>query len=164
MQTHAQTQQHHAVNSGNVARRLLQLKLYRECTAVPNQGTFRKITGQNLAIIRRHVAVRRAQKPGPAPEYEAFGQRLRQVVRHCFPELNNWLHALPDPRRQDLCTYPADHIWWQIVLTCLLRNGSRNAFDADRNTGQLPANVAQLCDHVWDENRRCVARSATQNW
>jgi hypothetical protein len=82
-------------------------------------------------------------------------------VRHCFPQLNAGFDALPDPRRQDLCTYPSRHIWWQMVLTFLLRGGSRNAFDGDRNSGQLPANVAQLCEQVWDEDRLGPRRTVT---
>jgi hypothetical protein len=101
------------------------------------------------------------RKPGPAPQYEGFGRQLDALVRHCFPKMNQWLEALPDPRRQDLCTYKSRHIWWQIVLTFLLRGGSRNAFDGDRNTGQLPSNVLQLCEQVWDEERFGTRRTVT---
>ncbi len=38
-------------------------------------------------------------------------------------------------------------------MTFLLRDGSRNAFDGDRNSGQMAANVARLCDQPWDEER-----------
>jgi hypothetical protein len=75
------------------------------------------------------------------------------LVRHCFPEFNPWLDALPDKRAQDLCTYLGRHLWWQPILMCLLRDGSRNAFDGDRNTGQMPKNMARLCDQPWDEQR-----------
>ena len=101
------------------------------------------------------------RKPGPAPEYETFGRQLEAVIAHCFPELNAWFDGLPDPRRQDLCTYLGRHIWWQITLTFLLRGGSRNAFDGDRNTGQLPANVVQLCNQIWDEIRLGTRRTVT---
>ena len=93
------------------------------------------------------------RKPGPAPQSEAFGRHLLQLVRHCFPLLNAWFDGLPDHRRQDLCTYEARHLWWQALLTFLLRGGSRNAFDADRNTGLMPANVARLCGRAWDGER-----------
>ena len=101
------------------------------------------------------------RKPGPSPQHEAFGRQFGALVSHCFPEMNHWLDALPDPRRQELCTYEARHIWWQIVLTFLLRGGSRNAFDGDRNTGQLPSNVLQLCEQVWDEERLGTRRTVT---
>jgi hypothetical protein len=48
-----------------------------------------------------------------------------------------------------------------MLLTFLLRGGSRNAFDGDRNTGQMPANVAQLCGRVWDEARLGARRTVT---
>ena len=93
------------------------------------------------------------RKPGPAPDYENFGGQLKAVRQHCFPELNRWLDNLPDARCQDRCTYLGRHIWWQMILTGLLRDGSRNAFDGDRNSGQMPQNVQQLCEQPWDEER-----------
>lgn len=83
----------------------------------------------------------------------AWGRQLLALVRHCFPELNDWFDEVTDPRRQDLCVYPWRHIWWQILLTFLLRAGSRNGLDGDRNSGQLPENLRQLCDQDWDVAR-----------
>jgi hypothetical protein len=78
---------------------------------------------------------------------------LLALIRHCFPQFNAWLDRLPDPRRRELCVYLGRHLWWQPILMFLLRDGSRNAFDADRNTGQLPRNMCQICDHTWDRSR-----------
>ena len=39
------------------------------------------------------------------------------------------------------------------MLMFLLRDGSRNAFDGDRNSGQLPENISRLCRQQWDEAR-----------
>jgi len=75
--------------------------------------------------------------------------------------LNRWLDALPDPRRQDLCTYLGRHLWWQILLTFLLRDGSRNAFDGDRNSGHLPENILRLCAQEWDDERLGKRRTVT---
>jgi len=36
-------------------------------------------------------------------------------------------------------------MWWHIILTYLLRCGSRNAFDEKRNSGQAPGNLGELC-------------------
>lgn len=43
----------------------------------------------------------------------------------------------------------------------LLRKGSRNAFDADRNSGQMPHNMLQLCDQDWDVQRLGERRTVT---
>jgi len=101
------------------------------------------------------------RKPGPAPDYAPFGGQIFALVRHCFPNLNRWFDQVPDPRRPDLCTYSGRHLWWQVLLTFLLRGGSRNAFDGDRNTGQLPENVTRLCEQVWDEERLGTRRTVT---
>ena len=57
--------------------------------------------------------------------------------------------------------YLGRHLWWQILLTFLLRDGSRNAFDGDRNSGQLPENVLQLCAQEWDAERLGERRTVT---
>ena len=57
--------------------------------------------------------------------------------------------------------YLGRHIWWQIMLTFILRGGSKNAFDGDRNTGELPENMLQLCAQVWDEERLGPRRTVT---
>lgn len=75
--------------------------------------------------------------------------------------MNRWLDGLPDPRRQDLCVYTGRHPWWQIMLTFILRGGFRNAFDGDRNTGELPENVLQLCAQAGDEARLGQRRTVT---
>ena len=118
----------------------------------------------HAAEFGHHPPARRrppGRKPGPAPEAEEYGRQLLALIRHCFPELNRWLDALPDPRRQDLCTYLGRHIWWQMLLTFLLRDGSRNGFDADRNSGQLPENMLRLCAQEWDEQRLGKRRTVT---
>lgn len=112
----------------------------------------------NHSATRRRPAGRKA---GPAPEGEAYGRQLLALIRHCFPELNPWLDALPDPRCQELCTYLGRHIWWQIILTFLVRGGSRNAFDADRNSGQMPENLLQLCEQAWETKRLGIRRTVT---
>lgn len=83
------------------------------------------------------------------------------LIRHAFPEINQWLDALPDPRRQELCVYLGRHLYWQAILTFLLRSGSRNAFDGDRNAGQIPENVLVLCAQEWDAERLGERRTVT---
>ncbi len=48
-----------------------------------------------------------------------------------------------------------------MLMTFLLRDGSRNAFDGDRNSGQLPENLLQLCAQEWDEQRLGQRRTVT---
>jgi len=48
-----------------------------------------------------------------------------------------------------------------MLLTFLLRDGSRNAFDGDRNSGQLPENMLRLCAQAWDEQRLGARRTVT---
>lgn len=48
-----------------------------------------------------------------------------------------------------------------MLLTFLLRDGSRNAFDGDRNSGQLPENMLRLCAQAWDAQRLGERRTVT---
>ena len=78
-----------------------------------------------------------------------------------FPDLNAWLDAVPDPRIQAMCTYSSRHVLWQGIATFLLRDGSRNAFDADRNSGSLPDNMLSVCGETWDKERLGERRTVT---
>jgi len=57
--------------------------------------------------------------------------------------------------------YEGRHIWWQIILTMLLRSGSRNDFDGSRNSGCLPENMLLLCAQEWDVERLGERRTVT---
>jgi hypothetical protein len=59
-----------------------------------------------------------------------------------FPGLREWMSKLPDARVQEMCVYAGEHIWMQILAMFLTRSGSRNAFDAKRNTGLTPVSFA----------------------
>ena len=78
-----------------------------------------------------------------------------------FPDLNAWLDDVPDPRVQAMCTYSFRHVLWQGIATFLLRDGSRNAFDADRNSGCLPDNMLRVCGEAWDRERLGERRTVT---
>lgn len=131
-------------------------KRIQKAKNVNSQGHGSK-SGHHSTTCRRPAG----RKAGPAPDPSGFGKALKQVVSHCFPDLNGWLSQLPDPRLQVMCKYLGRHIWWQIILTFVLRNGSRNAFDADRNSGQMPDNVLRLCGQKWDEKRLGKRRTVT---
>ena len=76
-----------------------------------------------------------------------------RVVRAVFPSLNDWLNGLPDPRIQELCLYAAAHLWWQIIATCLSRQGSRNGFDQQRQSGAAAWNMGALCGQTSEDPR-----------
>ncbi len=48
-----------------------------------------------------------------------------------------------------------------MLLTFLVRDGSRNAFDGDRNSGHWPENILQLCAQEWDAERLGERRTVT---
>jgi hypothetical protein len=50
-------------------------------------------------------------------------------VRHFFPQLNNWLQALPDSRDRDSITYETRFLAWWGLLLYVLQLGSRRQLD-----------------------------------
>jgi hypothetical protein len=76
-----------------------------------------------------------------------------RVVRAAFPQLNERLNRLPDPRLQAMCLYTAAHLWWQIIATFLSRTGSRNGFDQQRQSGQAAWNLGALCGQSPEDPR-----------
>jgi hypothetical protein len=70
-----------------------------------------------------------------------------------FPELNGWFNDLPDPRRPEMCRYSGAHLWWNVTGTFFFRAGSRHAFDEQRNAGEMPWNLGELCDQKADDPR-----------
>lgn len=52
-----------------------------------------------------------------------------QTVRHFFPDLNDWLQALPDTRDPDAITYETRFLAWCGLLLFALQLSSRRQFD-----------------------------------
>ena len=52
-----------------------------------------------------------------------------------------------------MCLYSAAHLWWQVLATYLCRQGSRNGFDQQRQSGQAPWNMGQLCGQRAEDAR-----------
>lgn len=76
-----------------------------------------------------------------------------RTVRSAFPRLNAWLDALPEPRVRRMCLYTAAHVWWHIIGTFLSRQGSRNAFDQQRQSGEAAWNMGLLCGQTAEDPR-----------
>jgi hypothetical protein len=71
---------------------------------------------------------------------------LVQTVRHFFPNLNDWLQALPDSRAPELCTYPTRFLaWWGLALY-LFQLASRRQLNFKLNAcgTQVLANLNRL--------------------
>ena len=72
---------------------------------------------------------------GPDPRHPAapqggkvleLGRAFVRTVRHFWPELNQWLDALPDTRFEPMITYDVRFLcWWGILLFCLKLSSRR---------------------------------------
>lgn len=60
-------------------------------------------------------------------------------MRHFFPDLDLWLHELPDPRKPRLTVYHKRFLFWWGLLLFVFKQRSRR---------QLDFNLRDLCTHV----------------
>jgi len=59
----------------------------------------------------------------------SVGPAFARTTRHYFPDLNTWLDAVPDPRRQERITYPHRFLLWYGLLLFVGKLGSRRQLD-----------------------------------
>lgn len=63
-----------------------------------------------------------------------LGPILVQTLRHFFPELNDWLDDVPDPRFQPFVVYHKRFLLWWGLSLFLFQLGSRRQLDYQLNT------------------------------
>src|SRR5438552_3964630 len=76
--------------------------------------------------------------PGPHPRPDTqtqgrptlmIGPMLVRTIRHFFPQLNDWLDAVPDTRDQDRVIYERRFLLWIGLFLFLCKLGSRRQID-----------------------------------
>ena len=60
-----------------------------------------------------------------------------------------------------MCLYSAAHLWWQILGTFLCRQGSRNGFDQQRQSGEAAWNLGLLCGQTFEDPRFAAGPTVT---
>jgi hypothetical protein len=59
----------------------------------------------------------------------SVGPAFARTVRHFYPDFNDWLDAVPDPRRQDRAVYHHRFLLWYGLLLFVGKLGSRRQLD-----------------------------------
>jgi len=67
----------------------------------------------------------------PLPEIKPLVDVLATTIIHFFPEFLGWLNQLPDPRDQDMITYPRRVLIMGAILIFVLRLESRRQWTID---------------------------------
>jgi hypothetical protein len=90
----------------------------------------------------------RSSPPGRRQEPTAIEPILCDLIsvllRHFFPDWNQWLDSLPDPRRPEYCTYSIRHLITLALSLFLFQSGSRRQLRGDRRTPAFLANLLEL--------------------
>jgi len=70
---------------------------------------------------------------------------LGKTVKHFFPEFFAWLHAVDDPRNQEMIVYPREFLLWAAILIGLLYLSSRRQFRFEAKSRPFMENLNMLC-------------------
>ena len=85
---------------------------------------------------------------------------LIKITRdHFFPDFNEWLKELNDPRRADRITYSKEHLFYLGLSMFLFHCGSRNQLESERLTDAFHHNLLVLSG----SDEECVATAGTMN-
>ncbi len=68
---------------------------------------------------------------------------LVRTIRHFFPQLNEWMDAIPDPRFQPFVVYDKRFLLWWGLSLFLFKLGSRRQLDFE-----LDARGTQILDNL----------------
>jgi hypothetical protein len=89
-----------------------------------------------------------SRHPSPPPSGPSLilGEAFVRTVRHFFPDLNDWLQALPDSRDPEAITYPTRFLaWWGLALYLLqLRSRRQLNFKLEARGTQVLSNLNRL--------------------
>ena len=95
----------------------------------------------NNSAARKDKAGRK-QKP-KAPEPVAADQ-IKVTLDHWFPDFNEWVKALTDPRLAKRITYSKEHLFYLGLSMFLFHCGSRNQLESERLTVAFYENLLAL--------------------
>jgi hypothetical protein len=76
---------------------------------------------------------------------------IKILLDHWFPEFNQWLSALPDPRIAGRIIYSKEHLFYLGLCMFLFHCGSRNQLECERRTDAFSRNLLFLS--ATDEER-----------
>ena len=114
--------------------------------------------------VREDYSAKGSSKPGRrqkqrAPEPVSCDM-VSIILRHYFPEWNQWLDELPDPRRREFCTYSIRHLVMLGLTLFLFQSGSRRQLRGDRQASVFLPNLLELTR----TNEETVADPDTMNY
>lgn len=85
----------------------------------------------------------RKQKPKPVEINDS--DQIKITVEHFFENrINELLFKIADPRKEDMCTYSANHLIWLGLLMFIFRLKSRNQLLKERETDIFLVNLLSL--------------------
>jgi hypothetical protein len=96
----------------------------------------------------------------PFPEEINDIDQLKVTADHLFPNFNNWIRSLEDPRAQEKVTFAAEHLVWLGLLLFIFRFGSRWQLYSFRKRGNFRNNLNDLAG----EENATVAHPDTLNY
>ena len=93
---------------------------------------------------------RAGRRPRPLPDFSPLGMHVARVLKHFFPQLNDWFDEVPEPRNPRLLVYHRRHLIWQGLVMFLLHLASRHQWSLERFSAGLTRNLTRLAQTAED--------------
>ena len=106
------------------------------------QRNFRIERTDNKAACK-HQAGRKQKTQAPEP---VTADMIKVLSDYFFPDFNNLLSRIEDPRRQDRIIYSKEHLIWLASSMFLCQHGSRNQFENERRSINFLHNLLILSE------------------
>ena len=98
----------------------------------------------------RHEFEFRGRRPAKGLDYEEALRALRSFLEPFRNVLNPFLVGLVDAECEEKCVYSTSTVVWTVILGFLQHLHSRNAMDAERETGEYSKSVFELSGQPYD--------------
>ena len=122
------------------------------------EGTQRNICIErtNNKTARKHKAGRKQKPQAPEP---VTADMIKVLLDHFFPDFNERLGEIEDPRRPDRITYSKEHLIWLALSMFLFQYGSRNQLESERRGVNFLHNLLVLSSTQEEQTATAEAMS-----
>jgi len=103
---------------------------------------------------RKHKAGRKQKPQAPEP---VAADLIKVALDHFYPDFNDYLSRIEDPRRQDRIIYSKEHLIWLALSMFLCQHGSRNQLESERRSINFLHNLLILSET--DEEQSATAEA-----
>ena len=104
----------------------------------------------------QNKAGRKQESRAPEP---VSSDLIKITLDHHFPDFNEWLNKLPDPRLPERIVYSREHLFYLGLSMFMFHYGSRNQLESERRTIEFYHNLLELSGTCEEQTATAEAMS-----